>query len=1460
MRHTVWRCAVICALLLSTTLSIMQGPYVDAHAAVISAAQSVNQDWPTYLHDYARTSASAETILSTSNAALLKKRWAYLTGGGIAASPTIVNGVVYIGSWDGYEYAIDAKAGTLKWKTFLGTTTANCDPATIGITSAAAVANGVVYVGGGDTYWYALDAATGAVLWNVYTGDNSTAGGHYNWSSPLLYNGYAYIGIASNCDNPLVQGQLLQVSLTTHQVVNSVNLVPNGEVGGGVWTSPAIDTATNTIFITTGTQNQLQQPLAQAVVALNASTLAVTSYWQIPFNQRGNDSDWGTSPILFADATGRQLLAAVNKNGILYAFLRSNLSAGPIWQQQIAISGECPPCGDGGISSGAFANGTLYYAAGNTTINGVGYPGSVRAFDPATGHIRWEHGDEQPVFAAIAYDNGLIIDGFGSTLEVLDAASGSRLYTYATGGPIYSAPSIWNGKIYFGSIDNNVYSLTLPGSVPAIPPDPSCPVGWTCQDIRNSTYPGSESIANGIWSVTAAGAGVHGVADQFRLISQAAAGDVQITSQLLTEPTANSNAQAGVIVRQSNNAGSPFYGVMEYANDTPEGISQPTLRIWYRTAFGVTSIQANRINPVALPVYLMIQRVGDVFTAAISTDGVNYTLLSGSRTVVPMPAQVLVGDAVDSGSSTTYVTDNFAQTTIGAPTTQVSQPVTSTPCPATWSCYDVGNPSPVGLQTLSAGQWILNSAGNDIGYYADQFHFVYQTLTGDGEVQAHVTAQGNTSASAKAGVMLRQSLDPGSPYYAIFVTPGNGIEVQYRETQGLRTTQIASIAGTVPIYLKVVRYTDARVSPATTYYTAYTSSDGNLWTMVPWSTVALNMGGSLLAGMAATTHAARVQSTVVMDTVSIDNTATPPATLCPNGWSCDNIGYPDPTGSQTVNNGVWTVQGGGEDIWDVYDEFYYENQPLVGDGTISAHIASQTETDPWAKAGVMLRANSNPDAPYYAALVTPANGLTIQYRTATGAFPQQVSFPGAAPMYIEVARWTDTSTTPATTYLTTYTSTDGVNWSLLSGSTASFSLTGEILAGLAVTSHNTSAASTVTFDSVTLSNTAPVPPNACPTSWTCSDIGGATPTGGQTLTNSAWTIQAGGGDIWGTADSFHYVWQSLAGDGMLSANVTAQTNTDPWAKAGVMVRASADPGAPYYAIFVTPGNGVAVQYRATQGGQTSQVTQAGTTPIYLAVARYTDTSGATPITYLTAYTSSDGANWTPVAGSSVALNLTGVLLAGLAATSHNMGSLSTVAMSAVTLSTSAPSPAQVCPTSWTCSDIGGATPTGGQTLTNSAWTIQAGGGDIWGTADSFHYVWQSLAGDGMLSANVTAQTNTDPWAKAGVMVRASADPGAPYYAIFVTPGNGVAVQYRATQGGQTSQVTQAGTTPIYVQIVRTGSSYSAYTSSDGANWTMVAGSTVSLANLSGSLLAGLATTAHNMGMLSTVVYKSVTIS
>src|SRR5262249_44127992 len=71
-----------------------------------------------------------------------------------------------------------------------------------------------------------------------------------------------------------------------------------------------------------------------------------------------------------------------------------------------------------------------------------------------------------------------------------------------------------------------------------------------------------------------------------------------------------------------------------------------------------------------------------------------------------------------------------------------------------------------------------------------------------------------------------------------------------------------------------------------------------------------------------------------------------------------------------------------------------------------------------------------------------------------------------------------------------------------------------------------------------------------------------------------WTVRGGGSDIWGRADQFNYVSASASGDLSIVAQDNSVQNTDPWAKAGVMVRNDLSAGAPFAAVVVTPGNGV----------------------------------------------------------------------------------------------------------------------------------------------------------------------------------------------------------------------------------------------------------------------------------------------
>ena len=1447
-----WWALVACLVMVSGVLT--------GTVAIATAAPS-SQDWATFQHDAARSSATTDASLSVATAGQLQPTWSTPTGGIIETSPSVVGTTAYVGSWDGNEYAMDTATGAVQWKTFLNQSSVPaCYPWTLGISSTATVVNGVVYVGSGGTF-YALDATTGATLWSLPLADNSPAVGNYIWASPLVVNGYAYVGVASYCDNPVVRGVMFKVDLTAHAVAASHYFVPAGQLGGGVWTASSYDAATNRVFVANGNRNNLTQTQTQAVVALDAGTLNAVDSWQIPESQSNGDPDFGTGPVLTTDTSGDQLVSAANKNGILYTWNRNNLAAGPVWQDQIAVGGLCPECGDGSISSGAYANGVLYWAGGHNVTNGHGSGGAVTAFSAGTGQVLWTRQTDRPILGAIAYVNGMIAEAEGSTFEVLDASTGALLYSYVLPRPVYGPVSVAQGQLFVGDTDGRLYAFGV-GPAPAIPPaDPNCPASFSCQDIQGPT-PGSEQTTGATLTVTAAGSGIKGTSDQFRLLSEPVSGDSQSSVGLVSETApAGLNQQAGLMVRQSTAVGSPFYAVLSYPNDSP-----PDVQVWERSAFSTAPVQLAKV-PVTLPASLMIQRVGNQFTAGLSSDGVTYQSVPGSTGVLDLPTTSLEGPVVDSGSSTTSGTASFTNLAVGGPvTTTLAAPPPKDPCPSPWTCADLGNPSPIGDTTGAGSSLTLAGAGTGIGGSSDSAHYVEQTVTGSTTISAQVMTQTGASANAQEGLMVRANASPTSPMYSVTLHPGGSATVQWRVNDGVAYAHSVPVpASTSPAYLEIASWQDTSVSPAQTEYSALTSTDGVTWNPVLGSTVALPFGsGSYLAGPVATAGVAGTTTPVVFNAVTLSTLSSPPPGVCPTGWSCTDVGGAlVPAGNQVVQGGTWTVQGSG-DIYSVFDEFHYAEQPFPlnpasspnGDGTVTAHVTSQSGGGPWMRSGVMIRSGTDPSAPYYGAFITPSNGVVVQWRTTQAAQTNQLTQAGlTAPRWVMASRYTDT--VHGVVYYSAYSSADGSHWTYVPNSQVALSLPGPLVAGIASEADSSTNLSVATFDNVGQQPVEYPPPNVCPTGWSCTDIGGALPPGQDSYSNGSWTESAGGGDIWGTADSFHLVAQSLAADGTVTAHVNSQQATSAWAKAGPMVRATTDPGSPYYAVLVTPGNGIAVQWRATQAGASSQLLTPGAAPAYLRVGRYT-TAGSSPQTFYTAYTSPDGVTWTAVPGSTVVLAMPGTLQAGVALTSHHQGVAGTVTLDTVSVTPGeVPPPGLACPSGWTCGDIGAASPAGSQSLSGGTWTVQGGGADIFGTADAFHFVWQGLAAGGSLTARVVSQSASSSWAKAGLMLRATTDPGSPYYAVFSTPAHGVVVQWRATQGGTTGQVSTSGVAPVYLRVVRTGTSFTAFTSPDGVTWTPVPGSTFTLANLSGTLLRGLAVTSHSNGKAGTVVFDSV---
>jgi outer membrane protein assembly factor BamB len=392
----------------------------------------------------------------------LHKAWTVQTRGSIAARPVERKGVVFAGSWDGREYAITAKSGRVRWKRMLGVTRSErcSNYQSAGVTSSPVFSSGLAYLGGGDSNFYALDAASGGVRWRVPTGDNSPSAGHYNWSSPSLFGGHAFVGVSSLCDQPLVQGQLLRIDTASHAIDGVWNVVPDGRVGGTIWTRPVVESGANRVFVTTGNGDDAY---AESIVALDATSLAPLDSWKLADAERVLDSDWGTSPTLFADASGRGLVAAANKNGVLYAWQRDRLAAGPVWRRRIAVGGPCPNCGAGTVSTGAFDGSRLFWAGGGTKLRGTTYRGSVRAIDPASGRLLWSRGVHGAVLGGLVQARGMLFVPAQSAFYVLRARDGKILHEndYA-GDSLWATPLVDRKRVVVGTLNGKLFGYRLP--------------------------------------------------------------------------------------------------------------------------------------------------------------------------------------------------------------------------------------------------------------------------------------------------------------------------------------------------------------------------------------------------------------------------------------------------------------------------------------------------------------------------------------------------------------------------------------------------------------------------------------------------------------------------------------------------------------------------------------------------------------------------------------------------------------------------------------------------------------------------------------------------------------------------------------------------------------------------------------------------------------------------------------
>lgn len=215
-------------------------------------------------------------------------------------------------------------------------------------------------------------------------------------------------------------------------------------------------------------------------------------------------------------------------------------------------------------------------------------------------------------------------------------------------------------------------------------------------------------------------------------------------------------------------------------------------------------------------------------------------------------------------------------------------------------------------------------------------------------------------------------------------------------------------------------------------------------------------------------HGGAATQTIVTPVDNTTYTATFTSTPggLPSPWLSRKVGNPTIAGSGSFANNTFTVSGSGSDIAGTNDAFHYVYQPITGDVEIRARVASISNTNTAAKAGVMIRDDLNSNSRNALVAVTPGSGIVFQRRTTTGATTTSTSVAGSAPYWLRLVKVGNN--------FTAYRSTDGNSWTQIGTATIIMKNTNYV--GLPVTSHTNSALCTATFTNVTVITTTAAPP------------------------------------------------------------------------------------------------------------------------------------------------------------------------------------------------------------------------------------------------------------------------------------------------------------------------------------------------------------------------------------------------
>ena len=173
------------------------------------------------------------------------------------------------------------------------------------------------------------------------------------------------------------------------------------------------------------------------------------------------------------------------------------------------------------------------------------------------------------------------------------------------------------------------------------------------------------------------------------------------------------------------------------------------------------------------------------------------------------------------------------------------------------------------------GTYTMTGSGGDIWGNSDEFHFAFKTLSGAGSIAARVESVENTNVWAKAGVMIRETLNADSVHAMTVVTPAQGVSFQRRNATGDTSASDTTGGISAPYWVKIERDLSGNL-------TAYSSTNGSTWEMLG-TPDNISMSANIYIGLAVTSHDAALTCQAVFSNVTTTGTVGPQ-------WTNQDIG------------------------------------------------------------------------------------------------------------------------------------------------------------------------------------------------------------------------------------------------------------------------------------------------------------------------------------------------------------------------------------------------------------------------------------------------------------------------------------------------------------------------------------------------------------------------------------------